>query len=386
MEPLGQSQIVSYLTRLAKNYNITIVSYEKSYCWSKKINRVHLINVISKVGIKWIPLRYHVRPTLIVTLYDIIIGLLLCSYLIIKFRINIIHVRSYLPALIGFIIKKFFSTKIIFDMRGFWVDERVDGKIWERNSLLYFIGKIIEKYLLDKADKIITLTKVSIAHIIFMAKDNYIERKICVIPTCVNTEKFSLKPIKTYDTNNINFGYIGSLTDWYDIESLFEFMKNLEYLHKKYSFEFITNDNTSKIQNLINKYSLSNSKIYISRSSFSQIPHVIKNLDVGIFFTKNVYSRQASFPTRVAEFLSSGVPCITNYGVGDHPDILLNTNTGVIINKFSDNDYIKAINAIYELRNDPFISERCRKVAIDSFSIEYGVDKYSQVYNSLING
>ena len=121
-----------------------------------------------------------------------------------------------------------------------------------------------------------------------MAKDNDIERKICVIPTCVNTEKFSLKPIKTYDSNNINFGYIGSLTDWYDIESLFEFMKNLEYLHKKYSFEFITNDNTSKIQNLINKYSLSNHKIYISRSSFSQIPHVIKNLDVGIFLIETL--------------------------------------------------------------------------------------------------
>ena len=44
-------------------------------------------------------------------------------------------------------------------MRGFWPDERVDGNIWSKKSLIYKITKIIEKFLLLKSDIVITLTK-----------------------------------------------------------------------------------------------------------------------------------------------------------------------------------------------------------------------------------
>ena len=52
MEPLGQSQILSYLTRLAKDYDITLVSYEKSYEWSNLVNRSKFINIIKEAVTK----------------------------------------------------------------------------------------------------------------------------------------------------------------------------------------------------------------------------------------------------------------------------------------------------------------------------------------------
>ena len=37
-----------------------------------------------------------------------------------------------LQPLIALFCKKIFGTKFIFDMRGFWADERVDGDIWKK--------------------------------------------------------------------------------------------------------------------------------------------------------------------------------------------------------------------------------------------------------------
>lgn len=50
---------------------------------------------------------------------------------------DIIHCRSYMAALIGLQIKKRQGTKFVFDMRGFWADERVDGQLWNLNNILY---------------------------------------------------------------------------------------------------------------------------------------------------------------------------------------------------------------------------------------------------------
>ena len=48
-------------------------------------------------------------------------------------------------------------------MRGFWANDKVDGKIWPQNKLLYKIifnyYKNLEKKFLDKADIIVLLTK-----------------------------------------------------------------------------------------------------------------------------------------------------------------------------------------------------------------------------------
>ena len=52
-------------------------------------------------------------------------------------NIKIIHARSYIPALFVFFLKKFMNFKFIFDMRGFWADEKVDRMGWKKDDLKY---------------------------------------------------------------------------------------------------------------------------------------------------------------------------------------------------------------------------------------------------------
>ena len=69
------------------------------------------------------------------------------------------HVRSYIPGLITLPINKIFDFKLIFDMRGLWVDEKLDRAGWRKKDLKYIFFKNIEKKLLLISDSIIFLTQ-----------------------------------------------------------------------------------------------------------------------------------------------------------------------------------------------------------------------------------
>ena len=93
--------------------------------------------IVSDHNIIWIPLNYTKYPPVLSTMLDI-------NKLIRKARalhkteqFNIVHCRSYISAFAGFMLKKKNKTKFIFDIRGFWADERVDGKLWNLKNPLY---------------------------------------------------------------------------------------------------------------------------------------------------------------------------------------------------------------------------------------------------------
>ena len=59
---------------------------------------------------------------------------------------QIVHIRSYMPGLGMPLFKMFFNFKLVFDIRGFWADEKVDRLGWSKNSLKYKFFKALEIY------------------------------------------------------------------------------------------------------------------------------------------------------------------------------------------------------------------------------------------------
>jgi hypothetical protein len=141
-DPLGQSQILPYLCGLSdKGYSITIISFEKQTIPGK--NKQEIINQCKGHHIEWIPLNYHKHPAVLSTLYDLLQLRRVIKKLLGEKEFGIVHCRSYITSLAGLWLKKKYKLKFIFDMRGFWADERVEGEIWNIKNPLY---KIIYKY------------------------------------------------------------------------------------------------------------------------------------------------------------------------------------------------------------------------------------------------
>ena len=150
------------------------------------------------------------------TAYDIVRAILLGVFIVKKSKIEIIHARSYVPALVALVINKLLNIKFIFDMRGFWADEKVDGEAWSKNSLVYKVTKNLECSFLTNASSIVSLTNVGRNDVLSLDCMKNTRKKIVVIPTCVNLQLFQQQHLKLPMHNSdldhhFILGYVGSV-------------------------------------------------------------------------------------------------------------------------------------------------------------------------------
>src|SRR5829696_7177354 len=69
-DPLGQSQILTYLTGLSSlGHDITVLSCEKKERFSQ--NRELIEEICLKYRIGWKPLNFHTRPPILAKYYDL---------------------------------------------------------------------------------------------------------------------------------------------------------------------------------------------------------------------------------------------------------------------------------------------------------------------------
>ena len=131
------------------------------------------------------------------------------------------------------LFRNWFSFNLIFDMRGFWADEKADRAGWNKSGQKYKFFKRLEKKLLNKADKIITLTTNSKR--ILVEAHGVASSKIEVIRTCAD-EKLFIKQPKPYQ-KEIKFGYLGTLDTAYDFTKVLQFFKKFHSMNQDCSLD-----------------------------------------------------------------------------------------------------------------------------------------------------
>jgi glycosyltransferase involved in cell wall biosynthesis len=90
-------------------------------------------------------------------------------------------------------------------------------------------------------------------------------------------------------------------------------------------------------------------------------------------------------PTKIAEYLASGIPVISNAGIGDLDEIIEGDRVGVLVREFSPAGYLQALHAADELLKENDISERCRATAHNRFDLQsIGGPGYRRLYQRLV--
>ena len=339
-DPLGQSQILPYLLGLSqKGFEITIISCEKPSNYNRLKNQIQ--NEL-KNKITWIPLLYF-NTTPVISQFGNLHRIRKAAYqLIEKEEFQIVHCRSYMASIIGLALKKKYNIKFIFDMRGFWADERIDGKIWNKLNplyrLIYNFFKMKEKAFLNNADAVISLTEKAKKELLGWKNLKLREDKIFIIPCCVDVDFFSIKAEQT-KTDPFTLSYVGSLGTWYLLDKMLLFFKTLLKQKPEARFLFITRDNPLGILKAATALNLPINKIIIQAAERNEVPSLLSKSHLSIFFIKPAYSKIASSPTKLGEILSLGIPVITNSGIGDVDLIIKSSGTGLIVNKMEENEF-----------------------------------------------
>lgn len=382
LEPLGQSQVWQYLLQLSKRHNISLITFEKTDDWHNLVLREGMINKAKSARICWTPLRYHKSPELISTFSDLALGFLVSLCLVLRKRIQIIHARSYVAALLAMMLKALFKVKFIFDMRGFLADERADARIWKRSSWSFKLTKYFERRLFSSADTIVSLTHNGVEALRESGYLNAGSARCLVIPTCTNLDIFKImKDCAPRDMDSFSLGYVGTVTGWYLFDPIMECFKYLRKLRSRARITFLNKGEHGFILERIKAFGLNSPEISVKYLDFNLMAGEINRFDAGIFFIRPVFSKRASSPTKLGEFLACGVPCLTNFGVGDMDRILTGEGVGVTIKDFSLEAYHDGVKKIVSLAADPGIRSRCALAAKKYFSLREGVNLYDSIYS-----
>ncbi len=383
LEPLGQSQVLSYLKRLASDRSIHLISFEKAADWANVAERERLADEIADSGVIWHPLRYHKWPMLLATLWDIANGVRLGLWLVLRYRLRIVHARSYMPSAISLVLKSLARVHFIFDMRGFWADEKVDGGSWRKGSRIYQVTKWFEKRFLLSADHVVSLTHkaVPIIQQFPYLKDHM--PPVTVIPTCADLERF--KPIKCEGKNNsgLTIGYVGTAGNWYMFDETAGCFAKLLRMRPDTKFLIINHGEHDYINERLAVAGVPSGAVELTTAAPAQMPRLIARMDASIFFIKPVFSKQASAATKLAELLGCGVPILGNAGVGDMAEVLEGECVGVAIKDFDPASVLAGLDQLLTLVADPDTSSRCVATAREHFSLVNGVSLYRGIYEKL---
>ena len=385
LEPLGQSQVLAYLKRLAVDRRIYLVSFEKVGDWGNTAERERVLLDIDSAGIFWYPLRYHKRPSALATLYDIVCGIVVGLWLVLRYRLCIVHARSYVSSVMALALKRLTGVKYLFDMRGFWADERIDGGILTRDSSLYRMAKWFEKKFLLNADVVVSLTQAAVQE---MRQFSYLQGRMPafeVITTCTNLDLFKpTVPEQHANERSFNLGYVGSVSVSYLFDEVLQCFKLLRQEIPEARLHILNRGEHDYIRERLNYHNIDAKTVRLEATDHAGVVRAMCQMNAGIFFIKQVYSKMASAPTKLGEFLGCGVPCLGNDGVGDMASILEGKQVGVALGDFSEIAMRGAIVRLLQIAREPDIRQRCRQVAIECFSLEIGVEKYGIIYSRLI--
>jgi glycosyltransferase involved in cell wall biosynthesis len=382
-----------YLVGLAKQGNkIGIVSCEKKANWD--LHHTIIEKITADAGITWNYCFYKTGMPFISQQQNYLsLKKIVFSQIKQNTGHTILHCRSYLAGLIGLSAKQKFKTGFIFDMRGFWADERIEGGIWSKSNpigaYLYSYFKRKEKEMLIQSDRIVSLTHKAKSIILDwnLGIDN---SKITVIPCCADLNHFSNQSIDSHKLtllknnypqiqNKFVLSYVGSLGTWYMADEMLEFFKILSK-NTDSIFFIITKDSKELIYEAAKKHQVDTNQLIIVSSARTDMPYYIALSNASLFFIKPSFSKSASSPTKMGELLSMEVPVITNAGVGDVDTIIKDTKCGVIISEFNTIEYQHAI--VDLLENRDLYKKNTVAAATKYFSLKDGVEQYTKIYNS----
>ncbi|MCI0564710.1 MAG: glycosyltransferase, partial [Nitrososphaera sp.] len=400
-EPLVQTQVLPYLRQIrAQGIEVNLLTFESNqrHIWSSEDGRGWRAR-LQVEGIRWFSLPYHKKPSLPATLYDIAVGAWTASRLMRRYGIPVLHARSHVAAAIGMLAKinrgdRAGRPYLIFDIRGFMPEEYVDAGLWLVNGYLYRWTKLVERQLFMAADGFVVLTERA-RDILFPGclDTDRLGRPVEVIPCCVDLERFQKADSSSKEEVRKELGltgrhvlvYVGALGGWYLTDKIAEFLATAHQQNKSTFSMILTQSPPGMITEPLRKLGVVEKDYLVCQVSPEEVPRYLKAADIALSFIKPCYSKLASSPTKIAEYLASGLLVICNAGIGDVDKILEEDRVGVILQEFNREAYSQALHMAEELLQDDGISDRCRASARKHFDLEtVGGVRYRRLYDRLL--
>jgi glycosyltransferase involved in cell wall biosynthesis len=394
LDPLGQSQVVPYLEALAaRGVRYDLITFEKPERASDPGAVEGMRARLEASGIAWHPLPYTKHPPVLSTARDLRAGWAVAADLQDRDPFDLVHARSYPSALLASRLKGRSGTPFIFDMRGFYAEERLDGGIWGPTHPAYRVTKRVERDLLREADAVVTLTRASVPILRDWIRSAGGRADPTVLPTCVDLHRFA--PPRTDAPaedrgadrgSGLDLVYLGSIGTWYLLDDMLDLAEVGIGTGDVRSVSFVVNQGDEEIRAGWMARGLDPEALRVGSVSHDDVPGALAGASGLFYFIRPAFSKISSSATKLGEALALGLPVLTNAGVGDQAEIIRRHRVGVVVEEITRDTLRAALVEFRALVEDPGVRERCVRAAREEFRAEICVERYWELYRTVAGG
>lgn len=422
-EPLVQTQVLPYLRELRKSENgekfksekveelkgekvgeagavfpmgVSLLTFEPAWGEGDRAAFAAIREELAREGIEWEGLPYHKRFSALATAWDMLRGTVRVWRMNRRSEFDVLHCRVHVPAVMAAAARKLMGRKpkILFDIRGFFPEEFVDGGLWPEDGILFRSAKRVERWLMKESDGFVVLTEKAREILFPESKNTGFDtqgRPVEVIPCCVDLQRFAAATPESRAEMRAKLGiedrtvlvYVGSFGGWYLTTETADMFAAFFQRYPNAFALILTQGRPEMIEPHLRERGISADDYLITKIPASEMPRYLSAADLAVSFIKPSYSKQASSPTKNAEYLACGLPIIANAGIGDVDKLILENGVGDLLTEFSPEGYSEALSAIERLGD---VGDFCRETAAREFGLEsVGGRKYRSMYSRLLN-
>ena len=385
LEPLGQSQVLSYLRGLSRTYKITLVSFEKPEDIADAEAMARVRADCEAHGIHWLPQRFHLRPRGIAPAWSMLLFLWLCLREVWRGNARLIHARSYIPAAVALVVYRLTGTPFVFDMRALWPDEMITAGRLRQGSQLHRMIVAAERACLRRAATVVCLTHAAVDHLRALYPNELAGQTMVVIPTCADLDRFV--PAATAGNRPRVYACLGSvLTGWFRLDWLAGFFAVVASRDPDAQFQIVTRDDPARVRAAFGASSGLQERLEIYSTPPQKVHEAVQRHSVNVmFYAGQEVSELGRSPTRMAEVLGCGLPVVANSGVGDVARVINEYRVGVLATGNTPHEMNETMDALLELWKDPDLAYRCRAAAEAVFSLTNGTRSYAAIYAQVLD-
>jgi glycosyltransferase involved in cell wall biosynthesis len=254
----------------------------------------------------------------------------------------------------------------------------------------------MERRLIAASDGFVVLTEKA-REILFPLCDDFdpMGRPIETIPCCVDQKRFREAAGITKRQAKAQIGlqgrrviaYTGGLDGWYLTEEIAAFLGTAHRQDPSTFSIILTQANPERLEAELRSWKVQPQDYLIDKVAPAEVPLYLRAADMALSLIKPSYSKRSSSPTKIAEYLASGVPVVCNTGVGDVDALIEAEDVGVLLDEFTPQAYETALEKITLLIEAEGIEERCRIAAKEYFDlVTVGGPRYRRLYERLSRG
>lgn len=388
---IGRAQVWPYLRGLAESgHGFDILSFEEPA--RRALLGAQVARETAALGLAWHPQRFRRWPPLLAKWLDARAMASGARAIAARGQVQAIHARSYVAGAAGLALKARTGLPLIFDMRGFWIDEKIEGGRWPQSNPLYAaitrVWRAEERALIGGADHIVVLAEA--ARRLVQSWPGYRGQPVSVIPCAIDHARFALRSPQARAAARARAGiapgavvltYLGSLGSVYRLGEMLRFFAHLATAHPGARFLLIGWHDRAWVEAEARAAGVDPTALVLQPAEHGEVASWLAAADLAIAFRVSSFSAAGVSLTKLGEYLAAGLPVVVNDCAGDIRATVARLGAGLVLDDLTEPSLAAAAGRCAGLlATDP---ARLRAAAQPLHDLPAALTRYRAVYDQI---